>query len=142
MNSNKISYDIQYVTECCQISTVIRGPDGNMVAWAFTHSDGMYESAFGQIINSLTLFETNSLSTGAVGALHVLPDWRRLGLAQVVVQNLCVKQAQAFMQLLEPHQIYLKAIIENFNITSKSMFQKLGWTKSGVGITWIKGVAK
>jgi ribosomal protein S18 acetylase RimI-like enzyme len=81
-------------------------------------------------------------SKGAIGALHVLPEWRRLGLAQVVVDNLCVKQAQAFVNLPIKHQIYLQAIAENFNTASKNMFKKLGWSKSDIGVTWIRCQAK
>ncbi|KAI8576320.1 hypothetical protein K450DRAFT_257683 [Umbelopsis ramanniana AG] len=114
--SNKVPFDPAYVIECCKLSSVLRKKDGEMVAWACTHADG------------------------CIAALHVRPEWRRLGLAQVVVNSLCQKQAQRFKDLQANYQLYNQAVIENFNSASESMFKKLGWTKTDVGVTWIRCV--
>jgi GNAT superfamily N-acetyltransferase len=80
------------------------------------------------------------LLQGCIAALHVRPEWRRLGLAQVVVNTLCQKQARTFKTFDADYQLYNQAVIENFNGASESMFKKLGWTKTDVGVTWIRCV--
>ncbi|KAH8554521.1 hypothetical protein BGW37DRAFT_480049 [Umbelopsis sp. PMI_123] len=114
--SNKVVFPLSYVLECCQISAVLRKSDGDMVVWACTHADG------------------------AIAMLHVLPEWRRLGLAQILVNILCQKQARAFHDFHADYQLYTQAVVENFNDASKNVFKKLGWTKTDVGITWLRCV--
>ncbi|CAO3685911.1 unnamed protein product [Umbelopsis ramanniana] len=114
--SNKVPFEPAYVKECCKLSSVLRKKDGEMVAWACTHADG------------------------CIAALHVRPEWRRLGLAQVVVNTLCQKQARTFETFDADYQLYNQAVIENYNGASESVFKKLGWTKTDVGVTWIRCV--
>ncbi|KAG2184593.1 hypothetical protein INT43_000502 [Umbelopsis isabellina] len=110
--NNKIPFEKAYVQECSGISTALRRQDGELVAWGLTHSDG------------------------AICALHVLQSWRRLGLAQMVLDDLCVKQAKDFSALHKGYRVYLQGVVENYNTASKAVFHKSGWKIADIGLTW------
>jgi GNAT superfamily N-acetyltransferase len=76
-----------------------------------------------------------------VGSLQVLPEYRRKGYANVILQDLC-KQYDAFYKRAIPNntaELYFGAGVERFNDSSANLFRKAGWTSFGLGITWIFG---
>ncbi|ORZ04941.1 hypothetical protein BCR42DRAFT_428853 [Absidia repens] len=114
VEKNKILYDSEYVKDCFRISTAMRY-NGELVAWGYTHRD-------------IT-----------IGGLHVLPEYRRRNLASVVVRDLCNKQAQ-FLLDVGPHadtvKYYVQGFVELSNVGSASLFERLGFEKSGLGTAW------
>ncbi|KAI9008934.1 hypothetical protein CLU79DRAFT_775919 [Phycomyces nitens] len=112
---NKIKYDMQYVIDGLDMSTVINTENNTPVAWAMTHKDL------------------------AIGALHVLESQRRRGLAEAAVAHICA-QHSVFYQNNSPDpttEHYVQAIVESSNTQSPALFRKLGWQTFGPGITWV-----
>ncbi|CAO3631138.1 unnamed protein product [Mucor fragilis] len=116
VTKNKIPYEPRYVLDCFRISSAIRTGDGELVAWGMTHRD-LY-----------------------VGALHVLPEHRRQGLAEILVMDLC-RQYAAFFRAQLPtvplDQLHAGACVEMFNDASAGLFKKTGFKAHGLGTTWI-----
>ncbi|KAL0145623.1 hypothetical protein V8B55DRAFT_1463501 [Mucor lusitanicus] len=91
-----------YVLDCFRISTAIRTGDGELVAWGMTHRD-LY-----------------------VGALHVLPAYRRQGLAEILVMDLCRQYAEFF-----------RAQLPNVSLDQLYAGACTGFKTHGLGTTWI-----
>jgi ribosomal protein S18 acetylase RimI-like enzyme len=74
-----------------------------------------------------------------IGGLHVLPDYRRRNLASIVVDDLCNQQTR-FLLDHAPHadtvQYYLQSLVEYTNLGSTALFERLGFIKVGIGMTW------
>ncbi|KAI9472369.1 MAG: hypothetical protein EXX96DRAFT_622549 [Benjaminiella poitrasii] len=114
---NKILFDRDYVEDCFCMTSVIRRVDTNEpVAWAMTHRD-LY-----------------------VGSLHVLPDYRRQGLAEAVLTDITRKYSEYFHKSLPDVPVtnmYSGACVETFNLPSASLFKKSGWKQLGLGVLWL-----
>ncbi|KAI7865749.1 uncharacterized protein EV154DRAFT_533015 [Mucor mucedo] len=117
-SSNKVTYDIKYIEDCFRLSSAIRRVDNDeLAAWTMTHRDF------------------------AVGALYVLPEYRRKGYAEVILHDVC-KQHVAFYKQAIPEKaadLYFSATVEYFNTPSANLFKKTGWVSLGLGRTWIAG---
>lgn len=74
-----------------------------------------------------------------IGGLHVLPDYRRRNLASIVASDLCNQQTR-FLLDHAPHadtvQYYVQSLVEYSNLGSTALFERLGFTKVGIGMTW------
>ncbi|CAO0793808.1 unnamed protein product [Mucor circinelloides] len=116
VTKNKIAYEPRYVQDCFRISSAIRTGNGELVAWGMTHRD-LY-----------------------IGALHVLPEHRRQGLAEILVMDLCRQYVNFFKAQLPTvplDQLYAGACVEMFNDASAGLFKKTGFKTQGLGTTWI-----
>ncbi|CAO3589557.1 unnamed protein product [Absidia cylindrospora] len=114
VEKNKILYDSEYVKDCFRISTAMRY-NGELIAWGYTHRD-------------IT-----------IGGLHVLPEYRRRNLASVVVRDLCNQQSQFLLEngpYADTVKYYLQSLVEHYNVGSASLFERLGFEKSGLGMAW------
>jgi GNAT superfamily N-acetyltransferase len=72
--------------------------------------------------------------------LHVLPDFRRQGLAEILLTDLSNHYIEFFKRILpdEPlSNLYFASAVESFNDSSANLFKKTGWTQFGLGTTWI-----
>ncbi|KAI8391510.1 uncharacterized protein BYT42DRAFT_602330 [Radiomyces spectabilis] len=112
---NKIAYEREYVADCLQFSSTLWTSDEAPVAWAMTHRDL------------------------CIGALFVRPEYRRQGLAALIVADLCHQHAKFFEKHgLNPNlEHYAQAVVECDNGPSAAMFTRLGWQTVGPGLTWI-----
>ncbi|KAI7898524.1 uncharacterized protein BX663DRAFT_239408 [Cokeromyces recurvatus] len=115
--SNKILFDREYVEACFCMTSAIKKVDTNeSVAWAMTHRD-LY-----------------------VGALHVLPDYRRRGLAEIILIDITRRYIDFYKQCLPDvplSQMYINACVESYNTPSANLFKKAGWSQIGLGKCWI-----
>lgn len=86
------------------------------------------------------ILNIDTLSVVYVGALHVLPEHRRQGLAEILVMDLC-RQYAAFFRAQLPtvplDQLHAGACVEMFNDASAGLFKKTGFKAHGLGTTWI-----
>ncbi|GAA5816271.1 hypothetical protein MFLAVUS_009797 [Mucor flavus] len=115
-SSNKIPYETRYIEDSIRISSAIRKVENNeLVAWGMTHRNFL------------------------VGSLHVVPESRRKGYAEVILRDLC-RQYKAFFESKFPNgttkELYFSAAVEKPNVASASRFEKSGWTRFGLGNTW------
>ncbi|KAI8073075.1 hypothetical protein BC940DRAFT_329816 [Gongronella butleri] len=108
---NKILYDREYVLDCCKLSVALRDND-KPIAWAFTHRDV------------------------AIGGLHVIPEYRRQGLASVVTTHLMKRHADFFAKTDPAHPHYIASIVESTNPASQALFDHLGFARIGTGMAW------
>lgn len=77
----------------------------------------------------------------ASAALHVLPDFRRQGLAEVVLADLCKLQIEHFQKVLPGvscDKLYFSGFIHNENTPSLNFFKKAGFEPVGLGATWME----
>lgn len=136
VTKNKIPYEPRYVLDCFRISSAIRTGDGELVAWGMTHRDcKVLHEPFIRAISNI-----DALSVVYVGALHVLPEYRRQGLAEILVMDLCRQYAVFFKAQLPTvplDQLYAGACVEMFNDASAGLFKKTGFKAHGLGTTWI-----
>ncbi|ORX60493.1 hypothetical protein DM01DRAFT_1161328 [Hesseltinella vesiculosa] len=108
---NKIDYDPIYVKDCCKYSVALRDGD-KLIAWAFTHRDM------------------------PIGGLHVIPEYRRQGLASVVMSHLTDKHAKLYRSVYPGRNTFVSAIIEVTNPASMALFTSLGFENTGLGVCW------
>ncbi|KAI8092766.1 uncharacterized protein BX664DRAFT_328088 [Halteromyces radiatus] len=111
---NKILYDSKYVEDCFRISSALRD-QGKLVAWAYTHRDL------------------------PIGGLHVIPEYRRRQLASIIVRDLCNKQSRFLLDNApnsDQIQYYVLSLVEYSNPASTALFERLGFSKVGLGMTW------
>ncbi|CAO0795461.1 unnamed protein product [Mucor circinelloides] len=117
-NRNKILFDPKYVEDGCHMSSGIR-INGDLAANAFTHRDML------------------------VGALHVLPEYRRRGFAEMILSDICRQHKEFFQHQLPADtsldHVFFTACVELYNVPSASFFTKSGWTSVGAGTQWIQG---
>lgn len=68
-----------------------------------------------------------------------MPEHRRKGLAEVVLQDLCRKHFNHFRRVLPNNirEMYATATVETSNTPSESLFRKTGWKEFGAGVCWI-----
>ncbi|OBZ88467.1 hypothetical protein A0J61_03490 [Choanephora cucurbitarum] len=116
--ATKIDYPIEYLQQCASVSTAIKtnDKDERLAAWVLTHRE---------------MF---------VGVLQVLPEWRRKGLANVLVDNIGMKYIELFKEVMPDtplEKLYFTATVESFNIASAKLFEKMGWTLTDPGVIWI-----
>ncbi|CEP07771.1 hypothetical protein [Parasitella parasitica] len=120
-NRNKILFDADYIQDGCHLSSGIR-IDGQLAANAFTHRDML------------------------VGALHVLPGYRRRGFAEMILSDICRQYIGFFKHHLPTDtaldHLYFTACVETYNNVSASFFTKSGWINFGLGTQWIVGHRK
>ncbi|KAI8335553.1 hypothetical protein BC941DRAFT_430618 [Chlamydoabsidia padenii] len=115
VEKNKILYDSSYVEDCFRMSTALRNNQGELIAWGYTHRDL------------------------PIGGLHVLAEYRRRNLASIIVGDLCNQQTQ-FLIDHAPYATtlpyYVQSLVEYTNPGSTALFERLGFTKVGLGKTW------
>jgi ribosomal protein S18 acetylase RimI-like enzyme len=135
-STNKIAYDISYVEDCFRISSAIRTFDNNeLAAWSMTHRD--CKSILSKLIDTEQLLIHSPVF---VGSLHVLPEYRRRGCAEIILQDLCRQYAEYYRRTLPDtlaEKAYFGSAVEKFNDSSANLFTKTGWKSVGLGITWI-----
>lgn len=78
-----------------------------------------------------------------VGALHVLPEYRRRGFAEMILSDICRQHKEFFQHQLPVDisldHVFFTACVELYNVPSASFFTKSGWTSVGAGTQWIQG---
>ncbi|KAI8332513.1 hypothetical protein EDC96DRAFT_526533, partial [Choanephora cucurbitarum] len=116
--ATKIDYPIEYLKQCASVSTAIKtnDKDERLAAWVLTHRE---------------MF---------VGVLQVLPEWRRKGLANVLVDNIGMKYIELFKEVMPGtplEKLYFTATVESSNMASAKLFDKMGWTLTDPGVIWI-----
>ncbi|RCH92810.1 hypothetical protein CU098_010905, partial [Rhizopus stolonifer] len=117
-SATSVDYELEYLKQCAFISTAIKtnDKDEQLAGWVLTHRDML------------------------VGALQVLPNWRRQGLADILVQNICTKYVEFFKENLTEvalDKLYFVATVEAHNDASARLFEKMGWVHFGCGVTWL-----
>ncbi|KAI8382257.1 hypothetical protein BD560DRAFT_219392 [Blakeslea trispora] len=116
--NTKIDYPIEYLKHCTSVSTCIKtnDKDERLAAWVLTHRD-MY-----------------------VGVLQVLPEWRRKGLANILIDAIAMKYIELFKQAMPGtslEKLYFTATVESFNTASAKLFEKMGWVSTDPGVMWL-----
>ncbi|RCH78519.1 hypothetical protein CU098_004059, partial [Rhizopus stolonifer] len=116
--STSIGYTLEYLQQCAFISAALKTNDADeqLIGWVLTHRDML------------------------VGALQILPAWRRQGLADILMQDICTKYVEFFKQNLPEtplDRLYFVSTVQTFNDASARLFEKLGWKRYGSGVTWL-----
>ncbi|CAO3572804.1 unnamed protein product [Mortierella alpina] len=126
IQSNKIPYSEDYGRQIIKRSQCFRNRAGDMVAWAGTHGDF------------------------SIAALHVLPEYRKLGLGRLVLQSLGlmhVRLARHILSARNKHDsmprtaLYAHADCVDDNIPTMVFMERCGWRRVG-NFLWVGVVAR
>ncbi|KAF9924340.1 hypothetical protein BGZ67_009335 [Mortierella alpina] len=125
IESNHIPYSEDYGRQIIKRSQCFRSRTGNMVAWAGTHGDF------------------------SIAALHVLPEYRKLGLGRLVLQSLALMHVRLARHILSTKgddvsisrtALYAHADCVDDNIPTMVFMERCGWRRVGTFL-WVGVVA-
>ncbi|KAF9945003.1 hypothetical protein BGZ70_004141, partial [Mortierella alpina] len=125
IQSNKIPYSEDYGRQIIKRSQCFRNRAGDMVAWAGTHGDF------------------------SIAALHVLPEYRKLGLGRLVLQSLALMHVRLARHILSAGNdhvsvprtaLYAHADCVDDNIPTMVFMERCGWRRVG-NFLWVGVVA-
>ncbi|KAG0014798.1 hypothetical protein BGZ81_000250 [Podila clonocystis] len=119
---NGVKYDPHYGHHIIKRSVCFRSKDGHMVAWAGTHGDF------------------------SIAVLHVLPDYRKLGLGRLVLWHLAREHMRLARKALEiggtlsdnipSTALYAHADCVDDNLPTTVFMERCGWHRIGM-YNWI-----
>ncbi|KAG0366723.1 hypothetical protein BGZ54_004959 [Gamsiella multidivaricata] len=115
---NKVSYSEEYGKHIIRHSRCFRDKDGNMVAWAGTHGDF------------------------SIAALHVMPEYRKMGLGRLVLNALALVHVRLAHEILttlggksngdiSPSTLYAHADCLEDNLPTMLFMERCGWRRIG-----------
>lgn len=119
---NGVQYNAHYGRHIIKHSACFRSKDGNMVAWAGTHGDF------------------------SIAALHVLPDYRKLGLGRLVLWHVAWEHMHLARKAMEiggtasetipSTALYAHADCLEHNLPTMVFMERCGWRRIGM-YNWI-----
>ncbi|KAF9946746.1 hypothetical protein BGZ72_011168 [Mortierella alpina] len=116
IESNHLPYSEDYGRQIIKRSQCFRNRAGEMVAWAGTHGDF------------------------SIAALHVLAEYRKLGLGRLVLQSLALMHVRLARQVLSSKSghvsiprtaLYAHADCMDYNIPTMVFMERCGWRRVG-----------
>ncbi|KAF9273951.1 PSMC3 interacting protein [Mortierella alpina] len=124
IESNHIPYSEDYGRQIIKRSQCFRNRTGDMVAWAGTHGDF------------------------SIAALHVLPEYRKLGLGRLVLQSLALMHVRLARHVLSTRsgdvsiprtRLYAHADCVDDNFPTMVFMERCGWRRIG-NYLWVNVV--
>ncbi|KAI9240044.1 MAG: hypothetical protein BYD32DRAFT_197406 [Podila humilis] len=119
---NGVQYDAHYGRYIIKRSACFRSKKGNMVAWAGTHGDF------------------------SIAALHVLPDYRKLGLGRLVLWHVAREHMSLARKAIEiggtasetipSTALYAHADCLEHNLSTMVFMERCGWRRIGM-YNWV-----
>ncbi|KAF9309694.1 hypothetical protein BG003_009450 [Podila horticola] len=119
---NGVQYDTHYGRHIIKCSACFRCKEGSMVAWAGTHGDF------------------------SITALHVLPDYRKLGLGRLVLWYVtrehmhlarkAIKIRGTASEIIPTTALYAHADSLEYNLPTMIFTERCGWRRIGI-YNWV-----